>query len=58
VGDLEAIEAKNEDVDALLRLPDGADDGGDAGIWLYDQFHNRSSDWVTIQARDLKSLFL
>ena len=20
------------------------DDGGDAGIWLYDQFHNRSSD--------------
>ncbi len=54
MGDLEAIEPEDQDVDALLRLLDGGDDGGDAGVWLHDQFHKSRSDSATIQARDLK----
>ena len=40
VGNLEPIEAKDEDVDALLRLPYRRDDRGDAGVRLYDEFHS------------------
>jgi hypothetical protein len=50
-GDLEAIQAEDEDVNALLRLLDGGDNWGDTRVRLNDQFHN-VSDSVTIQAQD------
>ena len=54
VGDLDAIEPEDQDVDALLRLLDGGDDRRDAGVRLDDQFHKRVTQTAaTIQGTGL-----